>query len=67
VRYEDIIELGNENDTLFVTGNSRDTVHLYGEEVFTGSVTVDGVNYDTYDLGGTADPDIWVQQGMTVI
>ncbi|MDD3591451.1 MAG: hypothetical protein PHO65_02330 [Sulfurovum sp.] len=67
VRYEDILDLDNENDTLFVTGNSGDTVHLYGEEVFTGSVTVDGVAYDTYHLGGTADADIWVQQGMTVI
>ncbi|MBD3792429.1 MAG: hypothetical protein IE918_09890 [Campylobacterales bacterium] len=67
VSYEDILALNNENDTLFVTGNSGDTVHLYGEETFTGSVTVDGVTYDTYDLGGTAEADIWVQQGMTVI
>lgn len=67
VSYQDILDLGNETDTLFVTGNSGDTVHLYGEEVFTGSETVDGVTYDTYDFGGTADADIWVQQGMTVI
>ncbi|MFT7880166.1 MAG: hypothetical protein ABXS91_07215 [Sulfurimonas sp.] len=67
VSYQDILDLGNESDTLFVTGNSGDTVHLYGEEVFTGSETVDGVIYDTYDLGGTAEADIWVQQGMTVI
>lgn len=67
VSYDDILALGNENDTLFVTGNSGDTVHLYGEEAFTGSVTVNGVTYDTYDLGGTEAADIWVQQGMVVI
>ncbi|MFA7028043.1 MAG: hypothetical protein WC163_08700 [Sulfurovum sp.] len=67
VSYADILALNNENDTLFVTGNEGDTVHLYGEEAFTGSATVDGVTYDTYDLGGTAEADIWVQQGLTVI
>ncbi|UFH59162.1 calcium-binding protein [Sulfurovum mangrovi] len=67
VSYQDILDLSNESDTLFVTGNSGDTVHLYGEEVFVASVTVDGVTYDTYDLGGTGAADIWVEQGLTVI
>ncbi|MFT7880163.1 MAG: Ig-like domain-containing protein [Sulfurimonas sp.] len=65
LNYSDLLAL-NENDTLIVTGNGGDTVDLSGE-LFTGSETVDGVIYNTYDLGGTDAADIWIQQDITVI
>ncbi len=65
LEYSDLLAL-NETDTLYVTGNGGDTVTLTGE-TFTGTQDVGGVIYNTYDIGGTADADIWVQQDITVI
>ncbi|MDD5405772.1 MAG: Ig-like domain-containing protein, partial [Sulfurovaceae bacterium] len=65
LNYNDLLAL-NDSHTLYVTGNQGDTVTLAGE-VFTGSQTVDGIIYNTYNIGGTSTPDIWVQQDIKVI
>ncbi|MDD3592642.1 MAG: type I secretion C-terminal target domain-containing protein [Sulfurovum sp.] len=64
--YSDLLALSESSDILYVTGNSGDTVTL-SEETLIGTDTVDGITYNTYDIGGTADADIWVQQGVTVL
>ncbi|MDD5405769.1 MAG: Ig-like domain-containing protein, partial [Sulfurovaceae bacterium] len=66
VSYTDLLNLSESSDILYVTGNSGDTVTLTAE-TFIGSQTVGGITYDTYNIGGTSSPDIWVQQGVTVL
>jgi len=64
--YNDMLALSNTGDVLYVTGNGGDTVTLTGE-IFMGSQTVDGIIYNTYNIGGTSSPDIWVQEAVRVI
>ena len=64
--YSDLLDLSESSDILYVTGDSGDRVTL-SEETFTGTDMVDGITYNTYDIGGTAAADIWVQQGVTVL
>ncbi|MFA5502701.1 MAG: hypothetical protein WC253_08710, partial [Sulfurovaceae bacterium] len=64
--YNDMLALSNTGDVLYVTGNGGDTVTLTGE-IFMGSQTVNGIIYNTYNIGGTSSPDIWVQEAVRVI
>jgi Ca2+-binding RTX toxin-like protein len=64
--YSDLLALSDTSDILYVTGTQGDTVTLTGE-VFVSSQTVDGIIYNTYNIGGTSDADILVQQDITVI
>jgi len=66
ISYGDLINLSESSDILYVTGDSGDTVTL-SEETFLATDIVDGITYDTYNIGGTATADIWVQQGVTVL
>jgi len=66
INYTDLLALSDTSDTLYITGNGGDTVTL-SAETFTGSATVDGVIYNTYDMGGTAGADIWIQQDIRVL
>ncbi|UFH59077.1 Ig-like domain-containing protein [Sulfurovum mangrovi] len=66
VEYSDLLDLSESSEILYVTGDSGDTVTL-SEETWRGTDTVDGIIYETYDIGGTGDADIWVQQGVTVL
>ncbi len=67
VNYSDLLALSESSDVLYVTGNSGDTVTLTAETLVGTGVVVDGITYDTYNIGGTAAADIWVQQGVTVL
>ena len=51
---------------LVLDGNQGDTVDLTGEE-FIGSQTINGAVYNAYNIGGDANPDIWIQQSVGVI
>ena len=64
--YSDLLALSESSDILYVTGNSGDTVTL-SEETFLATDVVDGITYNTYNIGGTAAADVWVQQGVTVL
>lgn len=66
VEYSDLLVLSESTDILYVTGDEGDTVTLSGE-IFVATDVVDGITYNTYDIGGTAGADIWVQQGVTVL
>jgi hypothetical protein len=66
LNYSDVLALSDSSNTLYIAGNGGDTITLTGE-VFTGSATVTGVVYNTYNIGGTADADIWIQQDVTVL
>jgi Ca2+-binding RTX toxin-like protein len=66
LNYSDLLALSNTGDALYVIGNGGDTVTLTGE-VFTGSQTLDNIIYNTYNIGGTSSPDIWVQETVRVI
>jgi len=66
VEYSDLLALSESSDILYVTGDEGDTVTL-SAEMFLATDTVDGITYNTYDIGGTGDADIWVQQGVTVL
>ena len=65
--YANLLNLSDTSDILYVTGNEEDNVTLTDTEAFRGSATVDGVVYNTYDIGGTSAADIWVQQDIRVI
>lgn len=65
LNYTDLLAL-SDTDTLYVIGNGGDTVTLSGE-VFTGSAEIDGVIYNTYNIGGTSAADIWVHQEIAVL
>jgi hypothetical protein len=66
VNYSDLLDISESSDILYVTGDSGDTVTL-SEEALVGTQTIGTITYDTYDIGGTGDADIWVQQGVTVL
>lgn len=66
VDYSDLLDLSESSDILYVTGDSGDSVTL-SEETLIGTELVDGITYNTYDIGGTATADIWVEQGVTVL
>ncbi|MDD5405765.1 MAG: hypothetical protein PHE73_02345 [Sulfurovaceae bacterium] len=66
LNYSNLLALKNDGDILFITGDSNDTIIL-SEKVFVDSQTIDGVIFNTYNIGGTSAPDIWVQQGVTVL
>ena len=67
VSYSDLLALSESSDILYVTGDGGDTVTLTEETLVGTAVVVDGITYDTYNIGGTAAADIWVQQGVTVL
>lgn len=66
LNYSDLLALSDSSDILYVVGNEGDTTTLTGE-VFTGTQTVNGIIYNTYNIGGTSDPDIWIQQDIIVL
>ncbi|MGW8169788.1 MAG: calcium-binding protein [Sulfurovaceae bacterium] len=66
LNYSDLLALSNTGDVLYVTGNGGDMVTLTGA-VFTGSKTLDNIIYNTYNIGGTSFPNIWIQQEIIVV
>ena len=65
LNYSDLLAI-NTSDKLYVTGNNGDIVSLEGQTSL-GTETLSGITYNKYDLGGTADADIWIDQDITVI
>jgi hypothetical protein len=70
LNYSDLLHLSDSN-TLFITGNAGDIVTITDQTIFDtgyniGQETVDGINYDTYQIGGTLASDIWVQNTISV-
>jgi T1SS-143 domain-containing protein len=65
--YSDLLALSESSDILYVTGDDGDMVTLAAETLVGTGVIVDGVTYNTYNIGGTVAADIWVQQGITVL
>jgi len=63
--YKDLLHL-NDDNKLYVKGNSGDSVDITGAWS-TGTATVDGISYNTYNMGGTAATDIWIQTNINVI
>ncbi|HEO98974.1 MAG TPA: type I secretion C-terminal target domain-containing protein, partial [Epsilonproteobacteria bacterium] len=64
--YSDLLALSESSDLLYVTGDEGDAVTL-SEEALVGTQTIGTITYNTYDIGGTGDADIWVQQGVMVL
>ncbi len=65
LNYSDLLAINTSNE-LYITGNNGDIVSLEGQTSL-GTETLSGITYNKYDLGGTADADIWIDQDITVI
>jgi hypothetical protein len=64
VTYDDLASL-NLADVLYVTGATGDNlVTSSATAVIASNTTVSGIAYLAYDIGGTSDADIFIQQGM---
>ncbi len=63
--YTDLLHL-NDNNKLYVIGDTGDIVDLTGY-VSSEEAIVDNIVYNSYNIGGTSDPDIWIQASMSVI
>ncbi|MDY0194924.1 MAG: hypothetical protein RBR33_02550 [Sulfurovaceae bacterium] len=66
LNYSDLLALSNDSGILFITGDSGDMVVL-SEKVFVDTQTLGNTIYNTYSIDGTSSPNIWVQQGVTVL
>ena len=66
LNYSDLLALSDTSDILYVTGNEGDTVTL-SAETFMGTDNIGGIIYNTYNIGGTSNPDIWIQQDVMVL
>ncbi|OKP64660.1 hypothetical protein BTE77_34430, partial [Ensifer adhaerens] len=53
LRYEDVINMSDTNDTLFATGGADDQVNIIGFADSGMDQIVDGVSYDVYTASGT--------------